>query len=440
MQNSLIKSAGSFNIAIFLIALLPVTNIIKGGSGTVSPVMDITLLSYIALYIICFFKVLFHHAPIHFVKSDFITLFWSAVVLISVLYSEYTVFAIGKMSRFILFSVGLMLISRIVMQTKEDIDKLLAYILYSWFGVELYIIIDFVLSGAPLGRYAFFNVHPLPMAMTGVVVLLLAFIQLLQQKINSLLAIIIISSSLMCIIISASRGPLVALLLTLVMLLPLILRKLKLKLLVTLGFSVVLLSQLPFVKNQFDYFYNRLMNSAGDDDQSGMRRYFIQDLYMDSFYDNPLLGAGINGVTPVVSSHNMFIDVLGENGGVLFLILVVMVALFIIDFIKTIWVAADYTKIILVSLLMLNLWSLQFSWSYTENKYFFVILAAYFTYGRIMKSTKKSAGSGAAPDPQSDQTQPAISNNSLNKSLGLNKNLGLNLRAINSAVLQKKGD
>ena len=371
-------------IGLFLISLVPLGYILK---EIFSYLPDLTLVFYIMLYVLSFVVIIMKKQEFYFKKIDSLFYIWVFLMILGVLLTPTPFNGLFKIAKFVFLGLSLIFFSRVFIQDRNDLKNLLRYLLTMSVFTELIILGDFIRNGASVDRYlSFGTVSPIPLGMLGVTTTSLALILYLYKKIGSFRFLLILVPSISTMVISGSKGPIVSLLICIILMLPIVLRRIKFRILFIAGLGLFALSRVPIIKQSLDTLMYRFSNI--DNDMSTSIRL---DMYYESinlFKENPILGKG-TGALPVYP-HNFFVEVLAENGILSLIVVVVLLFIFVGQFYIFLRKGTlDYLATCINALFIISFTSLMFSFTYVDHKYMFLSIALLFSYYRLEKPSKE---------------------------------------------------
>ena len=383
--NRLFKHWKSENIPLIFLCLVVLGYVMK---GPLPKFLDVTLISYIILYCLAIYKLFFLKQPLSIFKIDSIAYIWAITLLLSIIYSPYTSAAIFKVAKFIFLGLSLYFFPRFFIKKRTQFLVFFKYLLILATFIELIVIVDFIVKGAPLGRYtAFDTVHPIPLTMVGATTSLTALLLLLYKQVGFYYISLCLVPSLAIIIIGSSKGPLISFFITLIIFMPALSKKLKLKHIITILVLIYITIHFDFLNKNLDYYIFRFNNLS--EDQSSLERIFLYKHALNLFINSPFWGVGVSGISSDYYPHNIILEILAENGLILFFLFLLVIIMLIFSYIKFITILRhDCVTAIVLAILTISIISLQFSWTYVDHKYLYLGLGLLITNFKLLKDEK----------------------------------------------------
>ncbi|QTC40443.1 O-antigen ligase family protein [Bacillus sp. V3] len=373
-----------FNFPYLLLSLVPVGYIIKGTLP-----FDLTLVVYILLYISALKRIIIERESLYFQRVDLIFCYWVFILFIGTLYSPMQMLGFFKATKFLFLGISLIYFLRLFIKSKEDFEKIIMYFLITSVLTGYLVLIDFLLSGSGVNNYrAFGVVVPIPLSMLGATTTMTTLFLIYYKKIKLFLFLFAIIPSFSMMTLAGSKGPVISLIVTMILLSPVFLKRIRLKLIFFVLIGIYGLLQINFVKSSLDHLLSRF-EKVGED-MSTISRLSIYKNTLDSFFDKPIFGLGTSSITPY--PHNLFLEVLAENGLTLFVALIVLVSLMLIKYLKYLSKSSKSCfEGLSISLLLISFISLMFSFTYVDHKYLFLSIGLLMTYKKVtyFSSTKK---------------------------------------------------
>lgn len=365
-----------FDLPLFLLSLIPLGYILSG----LVPSIELTLIAYILLYLLALYRVFLKKHKIAVKKVDGLFYLGALIVLTSVLFSPNQTAGIIKAAKFIFLALSLIFFSRLFIISKEDLEKFFKYLLTASILTEYIVLVDYFTSGVDAFRYLAFGVIiPIPLAMLGATTTVMLVIQYFYQRIRLYYFVLALLPSVSMMTIAASKGPTIALVVTLLLFMPMFFKKIRIKHLLLLPIVIYLITKIGFVDRSLENLILRFIYTG--DDLSTSIRLDIYNESMELFYANPLFGIGVGGLD--FYPHNFFIEILAENGILLFLPVSALLVLFIVRYLKFVLSkTTDYIEAIIIALLSTSMISLMFSFTYVDHKYLFLSIGLLIVYNR----------------------------------------------------------
>lgn len=369
-------------LPLYLISLIPLGYILKG----IFP-FDLTLMLYIALYGIAFYKLTVEKNKLTFYRIDLLFYLWAVILMLGVIYAPNNSAAMFKTAKFIFLALPLIYFSRLFIKNQENMVQLINYLLVNSTLTGYLVLIDFFTSGVEAVRYlAFGEIIPIPLAMLGATTTLISVFMYYFNKIKFRDFALTLFPSVGLMGIAASKGPVIGMIVAFVLMLPLFFKKINIKFAIKTGFIIAIITRIPFVQRTLNELFRRF--SVADQDLSTVIRIDIYQDAINSFKQNPLLGTGTYGNYPNYP-HNFFLEILSENGAILFVVVFILVVLLIqqyVIFLKS--KKNSYIEVIIFSLLFVSLGSLMFSFTYVDHKYLFLSIGMLVTYKKTIKENE----------------------------------------------------
>ena len=235
------------NWSIFFLSLVPLGFILKG----IFP-FDVTLALYILLYGHLFFRIVLSKEKMHFKLIDILFYIWSLFVLVSLFYTPENMNGLIKSAKLILLGFSLIYFVRLSISDVEKVRLFFSYLFFNSVLTGYAVVLDFLISGSTTERFlAFGEVNPIPLSLLGATTSLIAVIFLLYKEISVFKFVIAFFPGLSLIVLASSKGPVVSLIVTLLLLLPAIAKKINIKFLILVPIAVFLLSKISVIQEQF---------------------------------------------------------------------------------------------------------------------------------------------------------------------------------------------
>lgn len=363
--------------SILLLCLVPLGYILK---GALPGGVDLTLFLYVALFIVALKRLVIDRGKLFTSKIDVLFYLWALILLLDIR-SSTQMAGLFKSMKFMFLGLSLVYLSRIFITSREALEKFFKYSIIASVLTEYLVLVDFFRSGVPSSRYAAFGiVVPIPLAMLGSITTLIVILFFINKKMKLFPFIVSLFPSIAMMTIAASKGPVLALSVSLILLAPTFIRKIKLKHTVLTVISVFLLTRVPFISNSLDSLRYRFTHSV--EDMSTNIRLNLYRGALDAFAQSPLVGAGTDGLLQY--PHNFFLEILAENG--LMLLLVVSILLFMLLWVYVGFIRSgsrDYIEGTILAIVIASFVSLMFSFSYVDHKYLFLSIGLLITYKKI---------------------------------------------------------
>ncbi|HZK54107.1 MAG TPA: O-antigen ligase family protein [Desulfosporosinus sp.] len=369
-------------LALVMISMIPNAYLLK---SMLYFLPDITIVLYLIVYVITIVYWYRNGIKISFGLFDICIYLWALLLLTSVLYSPYPIVGIIKLSKLILLGFSLIMFIRILIRNKHDWEYLIKSYLITAFLLQICVIINFLLVGQ-MGRFSFFDAHPIPLGMLGATSVVIAVAMIIAKKISFIQFFLLITSSLWIVVLSSSKGPALAMILSIAMLLPSSIKHLKrnISLIILAILTLLIISK----TQQYQLMVYRFLGLTTDEST-----YIRLELYQsakDIFVKSPLIGGGLgvfNGNYP----HSVYWEVLGEGGMLLGALLCL---LFIWVFYKYIVYIFKYRNDVYyftsIGVLMASIFVLLVSYTYCDLKFL------YFGIGLVLVQKKLRL----TPDPE----------------------------------------
>lgn len=365
--------------------MIPLAYILKGALK-----FEITLMLYLALYVVFFFNITIKKESFFVHIIDILFWLWAVVMLVGVIHSPNQIQGLFKTAKFIFLAYSLVFFSRFFIRREKDIEKIIYYLLYASVTTEYLVLLDFFLSGVETFRYqAFGTIVPIPLSMLGATTFAITLILFSFKKITGRYFLICMLPSIGMLGIAASKGPVISLIVAIVLLLPVLIEKMNIKTYFITILSIFFLVQVPFIANSIDTLINRFVRI--ENDMSTSIRFNIMNAGLESFFSHPLIGEGTAAFYPD-TSHNIFIEIMSENGIILLIIFLIFIILGTISYFKFLLKKnKNPFETVIYSLLLISLVSLMFSYTYVDHKYFFLSIGLLLVFN---ERTEKLNGLG----------------------------------------------
>ncbi|PAF31563.1 O-antigen ligase family protein [Paenibacillus sp. 7516] len=356
----------NINLQLFVATMAPLGFFYKKGEG--GGILDITLLIYVILYVMVVYNMLIKKEKLNLMKYDAIVYLVLLVMSFSLLYTPEPMAGLVKFMKFTVMGIGMIYILRSFIKNKDDITKFYRYFVFNSFVVQMLILIDFAANKFPVGRYKYHGVHPIATAMLGATTLLIVILLFSAKKMKFSATLILILTSATILIIGASKGPILSIAVTLFLMVR-GLKKVNLKLVLILGGILIALLNLSVVQKYTEFLTDRITNTA--ESESSAVRLNLYDQAERIFYEKPLTGAGMGTLREY--PHNLFLEVVAENGillGFMLIIVLLMVCKSYVGFLLNKSVDINYS--LSLSLVIMSFISLMVSWTYVDQKYLYM--------------------------------------------------------------------
>lgn len=315
-----------------------------------------------------------------FSKIDILFYLWALILLIGTLYSPYQLEALFKTMKFIFLAISLIFFTRVFIDDLDDMNRLIKYLFVNSTLTGYLVLVDFISVGMPIERYAAFGeVVQIPLSLLGSITMLLSIILFYYKRINGIAFVLAAFPSATLMAIAGSKGPVVGLGITLLVLLPIYFKKIRLKFAIFLSLAIWGVTRIEFVSNSIDLLMRRF--TIADRDMSTTIRLNIFENAVDLFKNNPVFGAGTyQGDYP----HNFFLEVMSENGLLLLIVVLCILAVFAFYYVRFILKKSNnYIESIAFSIFICSFISLMFSFTYVDQKYFFLSMGILIAYSQI---------------------------------------------------------
>lgn len=368
------KKWGKISIAPLIFGLLPLGYFYKGGEG--KGFFDITLILFIMLYLIFLYNLIVLKRSMEFYFRDVLFFVWIILVVGSVLYTPHQTEGIIKAAKFIFLSMPMIFFGRVILKGQEDFIACIKYFVFFSAFFEIVVLIDFIQNGAPLGRYKFQAVHPVPLSMLGSLNIIILFLLYLEKKLKAIKFALMLILSISTVIIASSKGPIVSLVIVLILLIPYLKKKVNLKFaisfLVTSCIAYFIILEMQVISNNLEVLISRFQNASGDG--STEERLGLYNIAFDIFKEHPFFGGGISCFIEGTYPHNVILEILAENGLVVGVLFAGLIWFIIQNYYKYIIKSnyVNFINIISLSITIMTLINLMYSWSYIDNKFFYL--------------------------------------------------------------------
>src|SRR5690606_18733040 len=121
-------------------------------------------------------------------------------------------------------------------------------------------------------------------------------------------------------------------------------------------------------------FINR-MTSITTDNSTSTRLIYYQNAF-EKFQESPIIGLGFGAFGPEGYPHNLFLEIMTENG-LLLLLFSLFCILLIVKLFFNLLVnrkSVDGVSVVIMALVLLSLGTLMVSWTYIDHKYLYISL------------------------------------------------------------------
>lgn len=373
-------------IKIISINLLLMAYFFKGGTTSGFIASDLTVLAFLFIYILAMFRAI-SSQKICLFSVDLIIILFILWIGVGVLYSSDIYSGAEKFLKFVLMGIILIYIIRFFIKSNDEMYFLLKNFCMLVTIFELYNIINFFKSGAKIGRYAVGSIHPIPITLIGCMVIYcsLYFTFAKDKKYYSNgICIIMILISATNIIISASKGPVVSLILSLLITYRNFIKKINIKLVVGLLCFISILVYLvnySILRENFSYFITRFIDMGKD--YSTIERFEHYTNAINIWSKHFIFGIGTGGYEKGYP-HNVFLE-LGLENGVLSVIILIFLVSYLFVFKLKILAKFSKNNLLRVSwgLYILNALTLLISWSYSFQKFLYYSIGIFIQTGII---------------------------------------------------------
>lgn len=375
---------GNLNIkktSLLLVAIIPNAYVLK---SMLYFLPDVTLIIYILLYGLTFTFLIKNYKKIqtNFTIFDLLSYLWILVMATSLFYSPYHDIGLEKLLKFCLLGLAIVFFIRLYVIDKKDWNYLINSYIFSAFVVQACVIITFIANGMPFGRFTFFNTHPIPLGMLGSITAIVLISQLISKKVSVFFFCIAFSTSVWIVLISSSKGPLIAMGIGLLILLPSLLTNLK-RAALLIGFGGITFYFFSDTE-QYKSMVFRLLYAAQD--QSTHIRLGLYNLAIDKFFKNPLIGGGV-GVFGDFYPHNVFFEVIAEGGILLGGILVILFIWLSIKYIAYLyWYKSNVYFFLPLVILIMSTSVLMVSYTYIDLKFLYLGLGTMLIFNKIKET------------------------------------------------------
>ena len=207
------------------LSLIPVAYVLKGALP-----FDLTLVLYLVLYAMFFYKIGIKKERLSIYKADILWGVWIFIMTVGACYSPHQMQGLFKVFEFVFLGCSLILFSRLFVKKYEDLERILRYLLFVSVGTGYLVLVDFYLSGMGAFRYqAFGTVVPIPLSMLGATSMVISLLLFLYKEIRLFEFVVFSLPGVATMAIAASKGPVVALVVTLILAIPVLIKRIKLK-------------------------------------------------------------------------------------------------------------------------------------------------------------------------------------------------------------------
>ncbi|MGI9017923.1 MAG: O-antigen ligase family protein [Euzebya sp.] len=299
------------------------------------------------------------------VAADVLWVIWAVVMVAAPIWSPTRgETLLVQALQFLVVGVGTILFCRTFLKSRSDAVQALSLLLFLSTAFGVVVLVDYLLAGAPVGgRYVYQSVNPIPLSMLGATIVTIAFAFYIHDRLTTWIfaPLSFVGAGLM--LISASRGPLIATALTVVLLLPIAIRKVGLAQSLLVAGVALAATRVE----QAETVVTRLAALDGDLSVSH-RLNFYREAY-ESWTSSPIIGGGVGEVYP----HNMVLEVLATHGASLGVPLLITVAVVVGRYAMIVRLGnSDVAATASYGLVLLSLISLMFSWTYLVHKWLFL--------------------------------------------------------------------
>ncbi|MDI3479938.1 MAG: hypothetical protein PWQ14_1084 [Rikenellaceae bacterium] len=357
-------------ITSLVVSMLPIGYILKGGiQGNL--LTDKTLYIYYIAFIIAIITLLIY-GKIKLNGFDIMFLLFTIVIVIGVFYTPDIYSGLYKILKFILLSISIIYITRILI--KEQVQIIYIYNFYNIFSVitSVYFIIYYYITNK-IGRASFLDTTSVAFGYFLGFDFIILLHMLLQKRKGFVkywyaISLFFISYALL---LNATKGVFISILIALILFIP----KYKVKYKTLLLFSVIFfIISMYFLFQNLDVLvkipiFQRFMYITRD--LSTLERINLYKYALNEFIRHPVLGIGTNGL--ITYPHNIFLEIGAENG-IIGLLLFLLLVFYVIKLIKK----YNYNNKLIKQLMIYSLIGNMFSFSYVINKYLYFSLGLFF--------------------------------------------------------------
>lgn len=274
-----------------------------------------------------------------------IILFFIAI-FISVFFSDNILKSIKIFFEYYIYRAFPLFLVLFFIDNRKKIAIIITCVILSFTIANIFAIVQFSLTG--ILRSSSFAANPMSLAGFLVIVTPIIFVEVLNNKKNipKSISIILLFISLVALIVNATRGAWVSLVIVIPMLM-ILLNNIKTS-------KKIIYCILPFIIVISIIFNNELIEKRVDsivdlNNQSNAERILLWKSSYNMFLDNPIFGVGIGmfknkyqneyilpeaKIRYLGHAHNNFIHILAENGIVGLTMFINMIIILFIDFIK----------------------------------------------------------------------------------------------------------
>jgi O-antigen ligase len=355
------------SISLILISIIPNAYLLK---SMFYQLPDLTLILYICLYLLFIVYFLINRDfRFSFSKFDLYISLFVTILLFSVLISPNQLDGLFKLMKFVVLGLGIVYLTKVYVKDQYDYNFLLKSYLYSSLIIELIVIYEFIQQGMPFGRFSFYGAHPIPLGMMGAITAIVAVTFYVNKRLSVFLLLLSLIISSWIVLISSSKGPLLTMLIVIVLLLPSIFNSIK-------RFAVMIsvgLVTFNFVSktDQYKMMVDRILGVSSD--QSTFERLNHYNQALDVFKNNPVIGGGIGVFSDVGYPHNVVLEVLGQGGVFLGVLLIGFLIWLIVKYVYYLTKHRynfEYTASIMI--LLASIIVLMVSYTYVDLKFLYL--------------------------------------------------------------------
>lgn len=357
-------------ITSLIVSMLPIGYILKGGiQGNL--LTDKTLYIYYIAFVITVITLL-KYRKIKLNEFDVILLLFTIVVTIGIFYTPYIYNGLYKVLQFTLLSISIIYITRILIKEKAQIIYI--YNFYNVFSVFMSIqFIIYYYATDKFGRASFLDINPVSFGyFLGFDFIILLHMLFKRRKgfvryyyLTSLFLI------LYALLLNATKGVFISILVALILFIPKYKAKHKTLLLfssILLVISTCFLFQYSDILVRVPVFYRFMYITK---DLSTIGRIYLYKYALNEFVKQPVIGIGTNAL--YAYPHNIFLEVIAENG-----IIGLLIFLLLIIFVVRLMKKYNYENILIKQLIVYSFLGNMFSFSYAINRYLYFSLGLFF--------------------------------------------------------------
>lgn len=377
----------------FIFAFFLLSGTLKGVLGFLP---DITIISMaISTLTVVFPVIIKKEIPNYVINPIALYFLIAGFILVSVLYSSSDVFSIEKSFRFLTITAWSFIGALFLLNNEKSLKKFFSAVLVLSYIMAILSIFQYMQSQGSIGFISVAGANYIALGrVCAIGVLILICLYLYDKNISkfkSLITLLSIALFVFALFVSGGRMPVIALVVSLVVFIPLSFRVTRRgTLLISKGLkklmiviSVVVLFALPFFnKGVFDTFLMRLeLLTTRDGGSSVSNRVERMSTAIDMWVANPIFGTGIgsfsmsfNGRDVNDYPHNIFLEFLSETGLVGFTLFIILLVCALKRYYYSGRIGVTRYRMLIFSFFIYMLINVNVAGDINDNRMFFTAL------------------------------------------------------------------